>query len=171
MLARLASSAVRPTFASSRLPPSHPELARPAGTAPDDRVGAVTQRPIRVLCVEDNRLNVAVLAGLFEQSDGFVFEAAGDGPAALEAIARCRPDVVLLDINLPGMTGDLVFAHLRSMPDCGALPCIAISANALPNEIARFREIGFAAYLTKPFNLQHLMALVLALVRPPAGSA
>lgn len=127
------------------------------------------RRPIRILYIEDNRLNVAVLAGLFAQGEGFDFESAPDGPSGLEAVRRCRPDVVLLDINLPGMTGDEVLPRLRAIPGCERIPCIGISANTLAEEIQRYRAIGFSAYLTKPFDLQRLLALVIDMAGPPAA--
>src|SRR5690606_18073960 len=110
----------------------------------------------RVLYIEDNRLNVAVLESLFGRTPGYEFSSAADGPAGLATARECTPDVVLLDLDLPGIPGDEVMRRLHRIPRLESVPCIAVSANALPEEMARYRAMGFVDYLTKPFNLRVL---------------
>lgn len=124
-----------------------------------DRGIALTGRT-RVLYVEDNRLNVAVLESLFDRTPGYEFFSAPDGPTGLAIAERCAPDVVLLDLDLPGIPGDEVMRRLHRMPPLAAVPCIAVSANALPDEVSRYRAMGFADYITKPFDLRVLLATV-----------
>jgi CheY-like chemotaxis protein len=114
----------------------------------------------RVLYIEDNRLNVAVLESLFARTPGYEFRAAPDGPSGLLAAEGQMPDVVLLDLDLPGMPGDEVMRRLRRIPRLATVPCIAVSANALPEEIARYRAMGFVDYVTKPFDLRVLLQTV-----------
>lgn len=128
----------------------------------------------RVLYIEDNRLNVAVLESLFARTPGYEFRSAPDGPAGLDAARRHPPDLVLLDLDLPGMPGDEVMRRLHRMPRLESVPCVAASANALPEEVARYRAMGFVDYVTKPFDLRVLLATVANHVNPrpalaPAG--
>lgn len=125
----------------------------------------------RVLYVEDNRLNVAVLESLFDRTPGYEFYAAPDGPTGLEAARQHPPDVVLLDLDLPGIPGDEVMRRLHRIPRLESVPCIAVSANALPDEIARYRAMGFVDYVTKPFNLRVLLETVASHAMRRAGRA
>lgn len=136
------------------------EVDRPAGAITSGPARPVAMGRTRVLYIEDNRLNVAVLESLFARMKAYEFRSAPDGPAGLAAAERHPPDVVLLDLDLPGMTGDEVMRRLHRMPRLGSVPCIAVSANALPDEIARYRAMGFADYVTKPFDLRVLLATV-----------
>src|SRR3546814_5944006 len=67
------------------------------------------------------------------------------------AVAR-RPDIVILDLNLPDMDGFQVLAALRARPETRDLPVIALTASAMPSDIQRGTEAGFRAYLTKPLD-------------------
>lgn len=68
--------------------------------------------------------------------------------------------MILLDINLPGMTGLQVLEHLRRHPDTRTTPIVALSANAMPRDIERGLEAGFDRYLTKPLDLPTLLATI-----------
>jgi CheY-like chemotaxis protein len=84
-----------------------------------------------------------------------------DEPVAGLAIAQAfPPDLVLLDIQLPGMDGFEVLRRLRAGHRTADVPVIAVSANAMPDDIATARSAGFDDYLTKPVDLQRLLALV-----------
>ena len=71
-------------------------------------------------------------------------------------VAEQRPDVVLLDLNLPGASGYDVLAQLRADPATAALPCVAVSADAMPDELLRARQAGFVDYWTKPLVMAGL---------------
>ncbi len=149
--------------------------AAPVEPTPDDPAEPTDTTGIagrtRVLYIEDNRLNVAVLESLFGRTPGYEFSSAADGPAGLAAAERCAPDVVLLDLDLPGIPGDEVMRRLHRIPRLACVPCIAVSANALPDEVARYRAMGFVDYITKPFNLQILLdAIASHTARTPACS-
>lgn len=93
----------------------------------------------------DNRLLVqALLKGHFEVSEH------PTGGEALEAFAAAAPDLVLLDISLPGMDGTEVLARLRSDPRWRAIPVVALTAHAMSGDRERLLKIGFDAYLAKP---------------------
>jgi CheY-like chemotaxis protein len=80
-----------------------------------------------------------------------------DGLAQAEADP---PDLVLLDIQLPGMDGFEVLRRLRALPALGDTPVIAVSANAMPGDLDAAERAGFADYLTKPVDLPRRLALV-----------
>jgi CheY-like chemotaxis protein len=84
-----------------------------------------------------------------------------DRPEAGIAIAIAeRPEHVLLDIQLPGMDGFEVLRRLRAAPATSETPVIAVSANAMPEDLDAARRAGFAAYLTKPLDVDALLAVV-----------
>jgi CheY-like chemotaxis protein len=81
------------------------------------------------------------------------------------------PDLVLLDIQLPGIDGFEVMRRLRALPGCAATPVIAVSANAMPVDLADGRRAGFVEYLTKPLDLLRLLAVVDAQLAPRFAQA
>ncbi|MBN4841621.1 response regulator, partial [Citrobacter braakii] len=84
----------------------------------------------------------------------------------LRALMRDKScDVLVLDINLPDMDGYEVLRRLREHPDTAAIPVVAVSANAMPQDLERGQAAGFAAYLTKPLDVARLVQVVDALVR------
>jgi CheY-like chemotaxis protein len=71
-----------------------------------------------------------------------------------------RPDLILLDLNLPGMNGYEVLSRLREHPDTVGIPVIAVTANAMPHDVARGELAGFEDYLTKPLDVRKLLSVV-----------
>ena len=102
----------------------------------------------RIAVVEDNPDNrlllQAILAGRFEIVE---FD---NGPAALAGFAAERPDLVLLDISLPGMDGLEILAHLRADAGLSSLPVIALTAHAMAGDREKYLAAGFDDYVTKP---------------------
>lgn len=114
----------------------------------------------RVLYVEDNPVNIDVMTHLFHRLPGvelLIAESAEEGLAMLRATP---PDLVLMDINLPGMNGIEALHVIKNDPATAAIPVIAVSAAAMPNEIKAGKDAGFQAYLTKPFNVADLLARI-----------
>ena len=100
----------------------------------------------------DNRLLVhAILDDLYD-----VIEYC-DGASALEGLKIVHPDVLLLDISLPEMDGTEVLARLRQDPETRALPVIALTAHAMAGDRARFLDIGFDEYVSKPIADEELL--------------
>src|SRR5260221_258060 len=120
----------------------------------------VNTRQAMVLYVEDNPANVELVRDSLAMNPNIRLEVATDGNSGLAAAKRLRPDLILLDINLPGMDGFSILRHLREEPLLAAVPCIALSANAMPKEIQRARTAGFADYITKPFDVRALLATI-----------
>jgi CheY-like chemotaxis protein len=118
----------------------------------------------RVLYVEDNPVNLAVMKHVFRRLPGVELLTAEDAETGLAIIGKCRPDLVLMDINLPGMSGLDALRILKADPLTRAIPVIAVSAAALPDAVETGLNSGFTAYLTKPLNVLALLAQVRAIL-------
>ena len=105
----------------------------------------------RVLIVDDERLNVQLLEVMLEP-EGYELVTAVSGEAALEAVADHAPDLVLLDIMMPGMTGYQVAKRIKDNPATRHIPIVMLSALDDPNSRALGLSAGAEAFLTKPVN-------------------
>ena len=114
----------------------------------------------RVLYVEDNLANLAVMKHVFMQLPDVRLMTAETAEAGLTLIQDNRPDLILMDINLPGMSGLEALSAIKSDARTAAIPVVAVSAAALPNDVKIGLDAGFHAYLTKPFDVRELVALV-----------
>ncbi len=110
-----------------------------------------------VLYVEDNAANLNLVDELIKRRPDLRLLTATDGNLGIELARTCAPDVILMDINLPGMNGLQAMRILRADPSTKHIPVIAVSAFAMPVEIERALEAGFFSYLTKPINLNEFM--------------
>lgn len=106
----------------------------------------------RVLVVDDNVINRR-LAIAFVSRLGYSTDQAEDGPGALAKLDAEPFNIVLLDISMPGMSGEEVLAHIRADGRFGGLRVIAYTAHALPEEKQRLIEAGFDDLLIKPITL------------------
>lgn len=106
-----------------------------------------------VLYIEDNLTNLTLVVELLERRDDVLLISSGTGrDGILQARAR-RPDVILMDINLPDMSGLDALAYLREQADTAAIPVMALSSNAFALQIEQGLAAGFCRYLTKPFKI------------------
>ena len=127
-----------------------------APTAPPPNASAA--RPMRVLYVEDNPTNRAVMQAFFESHAAWRLLLADDGETGLRRAREERPDVIVLDLLLPDRDGHEVLQALRADPVTAAIPVLALSADARPEERERGLRAGFSAYLTKPVVFAELVA-------------
>jgi len=117
-----------------------------------------TCKPTRtVLCVEDNPANLMLMAQLLGRRPDVKMISAGTGRQGIELAHTAKPDVILMDINLPGINGFTALKILNSDTVTAAIPVIALSANAMPKDIQRGLAAGFFNYLTKPIKLDEFM--------------
>jgi PAS domain S-box-containing protein len=124
-----------------------------------------------VLYVEDNRSNIEVIAAFLAQHPDIRLRAAGDGPEGLALARERRPDIVLLDIHLPGMDGYQVLEQLRADPRLKSIPVVALSADAMPHDVQRGLAAGFDRYIAKPVDLNQLLVVLHGLLRDGATRA
>jgi CheY-like chemotaxis protein len=93
-------------------------------------------------------------------------DVAVDGASGVAQAAALRPDLILLDMQLPDFDGFEVLRRLRQTPATAAIPCIALSANAMPEDIQRALQAGMSDYWTKPLDFKAFMASIEALFGP-----
>lgn len=113
-----------------------------------------------VLYVEDNQSNIRLVQGIFRHRPGVRLLVATGGTEGLRSITERRPDLVLLDLDLPDMGGEEVLAALRRDPANEGLPIVIVSADAIPRNVSRLMEAGANGYLTKPIDVPELLRLV-----------
>jgi two-component system, OmpR family, phosphate regulon response regulator PhoB len=119
----------------------------------------VTGRTPRVLIVEDEAVILRLLEVNFRLA-GFEVETAARGDEALAKAAASPPDVAILDIMLPGLSGIEVCQRLRSAPETAEVPVIMLSARTQDEERERSYALGVVAYVTKPFEPAELVEVV-----------
>jgi chemotaxis family two-component system response regulator Rcp1 len=126
------------------------------------------ERPVRVLLVDDNPADARLMeCALKTAAVQVVLSIVLDGFEALAYVRRqgaflsaARPDLIMLDLNLPGKDGYQVLRELRSDPGCRDIPVLIYSGSAAPNEVKRAYELGGNGYVQKPSDLDELMAVV-----------
>lgn len=112
----------------------------------------------RVLYVEDNPSNTRLMEQVFRRFPGLHLETANEAFFGLYKARTSSPDLIILDINLPGMDGYEALSVLQRDPLTKDIPVIALSANAMPEDVAKGVKAGFAEYLTKPLDVDRLIA-------------
>ena len=112
----------------------------------------------KVLCIEDNESNVRLLDLIFQTRPDFKMISAMQGACGIQMAIELHPDVVLLDMNLPDMSGKDVLDALQMHPATKNLPVIILSADAIPTQMKRLIAAGAKAYLTKPLSVLDLLA-------------
>ncbi|MEM9222474.1 MAG: response regulator [Pseudomonadota bacterium] len=115
----------------------------------------------RVLIVEDNELNMKLFHDLLEAS-GMTILQTRNGTDALEVAKRDKPDLIVMDIQLPEMSGLEVTEKIKSDPDLASIPVIAVTAFAMKGDEERIRAAGCEAYLSKPISIDRFISTVKA---------
>ena len=123
---------------------------------PPSQHGALEQ-PLRVLYAEDNEVNVELVRQVIQLRPSIVFDVALNGASALGQARRDPPDLMLVDMNLGDMTGIELAHALREHPATSDVRLVALSADALPEQISAALSAGFESYLTKPINFRDLL--------------
>ena len=128
-----------------------------AGPLPTPLHAAPVLAGKRLLYVEDNEVNLLIVSELVRGRSDLEFLSAVDGGSGVACAQAHRPALILLDMQLPDMDGHEVLRRLRADPLTADIRCIALSANAIPDDIRRAREAGFDDYWTKPLDLRAFM--------------
>lgn len=121
----------------------------------------------KVLYVEDNPVNMMVMEAMLSSLDGVRLIPAALPAEGLSLAQSELPDLILLDIQLPGMDGYEVLRRLRTKAATRNTPIVAVSANAMPSDIETGLTAGFSAYLTKPLEMEVLLSTVRQLLTSP----
>ena len=113
----------------------------------------------KILIVEDNPQNMKLMEMLLE-AKGYILLEAIDGKQAMDVATTKRPDLIIMDIQLPKMSGLEVTKRLRQLPAFNHIPIIAITAYAMKGDKEKFIEAGCDAYLPKPINTRELPKVI-----------
>jgi type II secretory ATPase GspE/PulE/Tfp pilus assembly ATPase PilB-like protein/CheY-like chemotaxis protein len=172
-----ASQPVHAPAAQRTSGPTTPRLSPPSGVAvasppppeavetfelleeapPPRRSGPHGRPPRKVLLVDDEDSLRKVMKELLER-DGYIVSEARDGVQALDQIDRIGPDIIVLDLNLPGFDGYGVLSHVRSRPATASIPVVVLTAKGDEDNEVRVFELGADDFLTKPFRARALSA-------------
>lgn len=114
-------------------------------------------RPLRRNLHVEDEADIRTIAKLtLEAIGGYEVESCGSGPEAIRHLPLFKPDIILLDVMMPGMDGPTTLVELRKLPDGEHVPAIFMTAKAQAHEIAKFRALGAIDVITKPFDPQAL---------------
>ena len=146
-----------------RLPAAGPPKTTPASlsAAQPTTAAAGVLRPAhaphgqhRVLYIEDNPVNALIISELVARRSDLALQIAVDGTSGVQQAQALLPDLILLDMQLPDIDGFEVLRRLQASPQTARIPCIALSANAMPADIDRALKAGMADYWTKPLDFK-----------------
>jgi PAS domain S-box-containing protein len=127
----------------------------PEGDYPS--IQAETEESLTVLAIEDNPSNLLLLQKIFATRPSVTLLPAVQGSIGLELAKQHLPDLVLLDLNLPDISGSEVLSALRQFPSTANIPVIIVSADVTPRQVERLLSAGAAAYLTKPLDIAEFL--------------
>jgi CheY-like chemotaxis protein len=145
-----------------RMPSSIPRLA-------SETLAALPGPSYQVVYIEDNPSNIAFMRDLLEDFERINLIAIPTAEVGIEVVREQRPDLVIMDINLPGMSGFEATRRLRAWPETAGIPVIALTAAAMTGDRKRASEVGFHKYLTKPVKIDELLQLLKELL-PTRGA-
>jgi DNA-binding response OmpR family regulator len=118
----------------------------------------------KTILIADDEPNIVISLEYLLQRDGYRVVVARDGQEALDAIAASPPDLVLLDVMLPRVSGFEVCQTVRENPALAAMPIVMLTAKGREVEVSKGMALGANAYITKPFSTQELLAQIHALL-------
>ncbi len=154
---RLAAAAAMPAEGAP------PAAAPPAAAGTVGTAAATSARRRQLLYIEDNPVNALIISELLARRSDLALHVAVDGASGVAAALELRPDLILLDMQLPDADGFEVLRRLRADPATAGIACIALSANAMPEDIERALQAGLADYWTKPLDFNAFTASLDAL--------
>lgn len=134
-------------------------LSKPVSesTIKSENISENTDSKSTILYVEDNAANMRVVEAIIDRVKSINLLTATDGEYGLELAKKYLPDLILLDIHLPKMSGYEIIKELQSDPSTKDIPVIALTADAMPLDIEKGLEAGFSQYITKPIKINLLM--------------
>jgi signal transduction histidine kinase/CheY-like chemotaxis protein len=140
-----------------------PESKMPEGLEDGSSVSSIlslekkTDGKITLLYVEDNSANLRLVQQILSEREDIHLLSAPEAQLGLDLARAHRPDLILMDINLPGMDGLTAMKHLKTNEETQGIPVIAVSANAMESDIDSAMKAGFDSYITKPIEVDHFL--------------
>jgi CheY-like chemotaxis protein len=148
----------------------HPTALSPALTVDRGLAGppncAQPEKVFTILYVEDQDLNLRLVERLFATRPEYRLLPAMQGGLALDLAREHQPELILLDLNLPDMSGEVVLRRLKEDPAVSAIPVITVSADAMGDRIERLLALGATGYLTKPFLVSEFFQVIDGVLMP-----
>lgn len=123
---------------------------------------------MKILVVDDHPSNVELLTQFLETS-GYEVRTAANGEQALRAVSQDRPDLVIMDLNMPGLAGWETTQLLKRNPQTQHIPVIVVTADNSRSAYQRAMDVGCTAYHVKPVDLWDLAATISTLLKPSEG--
>jgi CheY-like chemotaxis protein len=139
---------------AAEAPPTPPVAARPV--PPKAAAGETHQ----LLYIEDQDLNLRLVERILHSHPQYRLLTAMQGGLGLDLAREHRPDLILLDLNLPDMTGDEVLRRLKADAEMQHIPVIMVSADAMGDRIEKLKKLGATGYLTKPYKLGEFLRVI-----------
>lgn len=130
------------------------------GAVVGNEINMMNHLHAKILYVEDNLLNQKLMMQIMAQFPGIELMIEPNAEAGLATVMRENPQVILMDINLPGMNGIEALRKIRSTEAIAHIPVIAVSAASMEGDIEKGMQAGFNAYITKPFELRNLLKTI-----------
>ena len=121
-----------------------------------------------ILIVEDNPVNQKLFITILKQY-GYRLLKAADGEEALKIASQELPDLILMDLQLPKMSGYMVTQLLKEQPGTQHIPVVALTAHAMPEERDHAQQVGFSAYITKPIDTRAFPDQIRAILTQESG--
>jgi PAS domain S-box-containing protein len=148
----------------AEIPPAPKPAARPV--PPKSQTSTPANGDYKLLYIEDQDLNLRLVERILNAYPQYHLLTAMEGGLGLDMAREHRPDLILLDLNLPDMTGDQVLRKLKADPTLQHIPVIMVSADAMGDRIEQLKRLGAVGYLTKPYKLSEFLRIIQeALVR------
>ena len=144
------------------LPAAEDELreAERAPAGPLSKPAGGPRNPATVLYVEDNLANLTLMEKVLAHRPEIRFLAAVQGRRGFDLAREHRPDMILLDLNLPDVSGEQVLNQLRADPQTQTIPVVVVTADASEGQADRFLTLGASAYVTKPFEVDEVLDVI-----------
>ena len=125
----------------------------------------MTKAELRTIVLIDDEPDIRTIGRLsLERVGGWTVHAAASGTQGIAAAREHRPELILLDVMMPGMDGPETLSHLRQIPGLEATPVIFVTAKAMPSEIEHFISLGALGVIVKPFDPEAICDEISALV-------
>jgi len=112
-----------------------------------------------ILVIEDNEMNMKLMRAVMRVGNYRMLEAM-DAETGLRLVKESRPDMILMDIQLPGMDGLNATQIIKADPDLKAIPIFALTGFAMESDKEKAMDVGFAGYIVKPFNVKVLLDII-----------
>jgi PAS domain S-box-containing protein len=148
------------TVVSIRLPRALAPSRTRQSTRPATSLGNADYGERTIVYIEDNVVNATLIMRIIAKRPQITLHIASDGASGIDLVRDTRPDVVLIDLDLPDMSGNEVLKRLQAEPTLAGLPCIALTASVRPEVLEEAKALGFVDFIGKPVDVRGFLARI-----------